>query len=140
MATEQIKTLARRYFDALDRQDLDSAIAMYAPGIKFYGLAPMPLDATGVRHAMSAFYMAFPDSRMPIEEMVAEGNTVAVRHTFRGTHQAPFQGVPASQNTIVVPSTVTLHFENDKIVEAWLNADMLGLLIQIGAIPQPTGL
>ena len=88
---------------------------------------------------MTGFFTAFPDSRMPYEAIVADANadTVAIHHSFRGTHQADFQGVPPSGKPVVVPAIVILKVQNGKVVEGWLNADILGLLMQIGAIPAP---
>jgi steroid delta-isomerase-like uncharacterized protein len=137
MSTEQLTALARRYFDYLDRRDLDGLLTTYAPTTKFHGLAPVALDPAGVKAAMTAFYTAFPDSRMPYQTIVAEGDTVSIRHQFLGTHQAEFQGVPATGKSVTVDAIVTLKVKDGKVTEAWLNADLFGLLMQIGAIPSP---
>jgi steroid delta-isomerase-like uncharacterized protein len=143
MSTITIKTLAQRYFEHLDQQDLAGLRTMFAPDTQFYGLAPQVLDGEGVIQGMSMFYTSFPDARMPVHEIIVEGNSAAIRHAFIGTHQADFQGIPATGKPVTVPATVTLHFDNaGQVVAGWLNADLLGMMQQLGVIPgaEPEGL
>ncbi len=137
MSNTDLRAFAQQYFEYLDRRDLDGLDSTLAPTVKFHGFGPQPLDRAGTRAAMTGFYTAFPDSRMPYEAIVADGDRVAIYHSFRGMHRAEFQGVPPSGKPVVVQAIVILKVENGKVVEAWLNADILGLLMQIGAIPMP---
>lgn len=128
--------LAHRYFAYLDAHDLDGFVTLFAPTARFHGFGPQPIDTAGVRQALSQLLSAFPDARHSIATIVAEADRVAVYHHFSGTHRAPFQGVPATGKHVVVPGLVTLHVDAaGRIAEAWLNAEMFGLLLQIGAIP-----
>jgi predicted ester cyclase len=136
MSTEQNKTITRQIFTALNDRDLNGVIAHYAPGCRFHGWGPESVDVNGYVGAMSAILNAFPDSRFPMEDVVAEGDRVVVRHSLRGTHQAEFQGVPTTDRPVVVNAIVILRYENGKAAELWLNADFLGLMQQLGAIPQ----
>ncbi|MBI3241882.1 MAG: ester cyclase [Chloroflexi bacterium] len=137
MSNTDLRAFAQQYFKYLDRRDLDGLDSALAPNVKFHGFGPQPLDRAGTRATMTGFYTAFPDSRMPYEAIIVDGDLVAIQHSFRGTHQAEFQGVPASGKPVVVHAIVMLKVQNGKVVEAWLNADILGLLTQIGAIPMP---
>ena len=56
---------------------------------------------------------------------------------FQGTHTGQFMGVPASGNDIALPGITILHFEGASVVERFSQADMLGLMVQLGAIPAP---
>ena len=80
---------------------------------------------------------AFPDLRMTIEDMTAEGDRVVVRWTVRGTQTGEMMGMPATGK----PTTVTGMFLNrlaaGKIVEGWGNFDALGMMQQLGLIPTP---
>jgi steroid delta-isomerase-like uncharacterized protein len=136
MSDETLKDFAKKYFDTLDRRDLDGLGSLFAPDAKFYGLTPQSLDIEGTKAAMSVLFTAFPDSRMPYDDIVAEGDRVAIRHSFRGTHKAAFQNIPATGKPVVVTAIVLLKVENGKVAEAWLNADFFGLLQQLGVIPQ----
>jgi steroid delta-isomerase-like uncharacterized protein len=138
MSNQPLKDFAKKYFDYLDRRDLDGLGTLFAPDVEFYGLAPQVLDWEGVRAAMTEFFTAFPDSRMPLDDIIADGDRVAMRHSFRGTHKAPFQGIPATDKSVVVTAIVTVKVKDGKVVEGWLNADIFGMLQQLGVIPQPS--
>lgn len=136
MSTEQNKTIVQQTFEALNRRDLDGVVSYYAPGCKFHGWAPETLDTAGYKAVMSALLAAFPNSRFPIDEIVAEGDRVAVRHSLQGTHQAEFQGIPATDRPVRVNAIVIFRLENGKPAELWLNADFLGLMQQLGVVPE----
>lgn len=136
MIAETNKTITRQIFAALNDRNLDGVTAHYAPDCRCHGWAPETVDIAGYVAAMSAILAAFPDSRFPIEDVVTEGDRVAVRHSLRGTHQAEFQGVPATGKPVVVNAIVILRYENGKAAELWLNADFMGLMQQLGVIPQ----
>jgi predicted ester cyclase len=75
---------------------------------------------------------------MPLDDIIVEGDRIAMRHSFRGTHKAPFQGIPATDRSVVVTAIVTVRVSDGKVVEGWLHADFFGLLQQLGVIPQPS--
>src|SRR5262245_24396726 len=137
MPAETIKDLARRTMEALDQRNLDKVVAQYTPDCKFYGFAPETLDVNAYRQMMSALLAAFPDSRLPADDIVAEGDTAAVRHRMRGTHRGEFQGVPPTGNPVEIGAIAIFKATGDKAREIWLNADFLGMMQQLGAIPAP---
>jgi steroid delta-isomerase-like uncharacterized protein len=121
--------------ERLDQRDLDGVLALAAPGAVWHGFAPQPLDNAGYRLAISAFLDAYPDSRFPVDDVIAEGDKVAIRHSLRGTHRAAFQGIPPTGKSVKVSASATFRVVNDKVAETWPNADLLGMLQQLGAIP-----
>ena len=140
MSIEQNKTIAGRIFAALNERDMDGVIAHYNPDCRFHGWGPdtqQTLDVAGNKATMSALLDAFPDSRFPIDDIIAEGDRVAVPHSFRGTHQADFQGIPATGKSVAVNAIVIFQMENDKVAETWLSADFVGLMQQLGGVPGP---
>jgi steroid delta-isomerase-like uncharacterized protein len=132
--TETNKTVAVQTMEALDRRDLDRVRANMAPNSRFYGWAPEPLDADGHKAFMSTLLTAFPDSRFVVDDVIAEGDRVAVRHHLQGTHQAELQGVPATGRPVEVNAIVIFRIENGMIAEAWLNADIMGMMQQLGVV------
>ncbi len=80
---------------------------------------------------------AFPDSQLPVEDQIAEGDKVVTRWTCRATHTGEFQGMPPTGKYTTMTGTTIFRIANGKLVEGWTNADMLGLLQQLGAIPAP---
>ena len=93
-------------------------------------------DRALIEH-IELFEASFPEYELSIEDILAEGNRVAIRALFRGTHAAPFQGIQATGKVVTAPVMLIYVIENGKIVEHWMNADVLGLLQQLGAIPVP---
>jgi steroid delta-isomerase-like uncharacterized protein len=132
---EKNKTVAMETMGALHQRDLEGVRARVVSDARFYGWAPEPLDADGHRAFMSALLAAFPDSRFIIDDVIAEGDKVAVRHRLQGTHQAELQGVPATGKQVEVGGIVIFRIENGKVTEAWLNADIMGMMQQLGVVP-----
>jgi steroid delta-isomerase-like uncharacterized protein len=78
---------------------------------------------------------AFPDWHYTTDEMVAEGTTVAVRWTGRGTHQGTFQGMAPTGRQVTVAGTVFYRIMSGKIVEFRGLVDGIALMEQLGAPP-----
>ncbi|HSL28200.1 MAG TPA: ester cyclase [Anaerolineales bacterium] len=129
------RTIALQTMEALDQRDLDRVRLNVASEARFYGWAAEPLDPDGHRAFMSALLTAFPDSRFVVDDVIAEGDKVAVRHRLQGTHQAELQGVPATGRQVEIGGMVIFRIENGKVEEAWLNADIMGMMQQLGVVP-----
>jgi steroid delta-isomerase-like uncharacterized protein len=131
---------AAAYRDALDRGnrgDLDGYLAFYSDDVVFGGVSPQPLDKAGVVAFHENFYAAFPGAQSEVLDLVEEGDRLAARLVISGRHEGPFLGVPATGNDMQLAITTILTMRDGKCVERWSTADMLGLLIQIGALPPP---
>jgi len=137
MSLEENKAIVHRHMEALDKRNVDAAAAECAPSAIWHGFGPGPLNVEAWRGAIAGFLSAFPDSRFPTDAILAEGDQVAVRHSFRGTHNGTFQGIPPTGKPVVVPTIVIFRVADGRIAETWVNADVLGLMMQIGAIPAP---
>ena len=137
MSTEETKAIGRQLMERLDQRDLEGVLALCTDDAIWHGFAPLPLDNAGYRQAISAFLDAYPDSRFPIDDVIAEGDRVAIRHSLRGTNRAAFQDIPATGKQVKVNAIVTFRVVNGKVAETWLNADIMGMLQQLGAIPAP---
>ena len=82
--------------------------------------------------------MAFPDLHFKIEDIVAEGDKVAYRLTVSGTHKGEFQGIPPTDKKVSFTSTGISNIADGKVAEDWVDADTMGLMQQIRAIPVGT--
>ncbi len=89
----------------------------------------------GIANVLSSLRQAFPDIRYAVEELIAEGDRVAVRWHWKGTHRGPFQGFPASHRQISNAGCATFQLLDGKIVRQWQQTDRLGFLQDIGVIP-----
>jgi predicted ester cyclase len=81
--------------------------------------------------------VATPNSKLVFHDVIWSDDKAAIRFTITGVHQADCMGVPASGREIVLPGITILRFKDDRVIERWSQADMLGLLVQLGAIPAP---
>jgi predicted ester cyclase len=85
----------------------------------------------------SEMYDAFPDMHVTIDDMVAEGDKVAARTTWTGTHKGEFMGVPPTNKKVTFSLIVIDRFAGGKIVEDHGEYSALGLMRQLG-LPVPT--
>ena len=91
----------------------------------------------GARAEVGAFLAAFPDMRVTVDDLIAEGEKVVLRGTLRGTHGGDLQGLPPTGKQVTIWAWQTYRLSGGKIAEAWLHVDRLGLLQQVGALPAP---
>jgi predicted ester cyclase len=85
-----------------------------------------------LKRAVSEWRVAFPDTRNVIEDIVAEGDWVAVRWTTRATHQDEFMGIAATGNQIAVTSFCIFRLSGGKIVESWDTFHVVEMMQQLG--------
>ncbi len=93
-----------------------------------------------MRQTYEMVRVALPDLRFTsdLDLIVAEGDKVVIRGTVSGTHTGgDFFGVPASGKRLEWTGTDVSRVVNGKIVERWLNADIMGLMQQLGLAPGP---
>jgi steroid delta-isomerase-like uncharacterized protein len=90
----------------------------------------------GVKQRHAAYRAAFPDLQYTVEEIVAEDDIVVWRWTAHGTHLGEILGVAPTRKQATATGTVTFHVADGKLQETWVNWDALGLLRQLGALPQ----
>jgi predicted ester cyclase len=93
------------------------------------------VSSPGLKQHILDFEASFPGYGGKIEDMVAEGDLVAIRATFNGTHRNEFMGIPPTGKDISVDGMVFYRISGGKIVDFWMNADMMGLMQQLGASP-----
>jgi predicted ester cyclase len=117
--------------------DLDGYLELYDERIQLHGYSPEPMSKTEVRDFYQGVFAAFDTPCLDFHEALWSGDSCALRFTMSGTHVAPFMGVPATGRPIVLPGITILHFDGPRVIERHSQADMLGLLVQLGAIPAP---
>lgn len=139
MSIEDNKALARRFFQEFwDQKNLVVANELIAATHVDHtpGSPPaLPPGPEGFKQFASIYFAAFPDLRLTIEDMVAEGDTVVTRWTSHATHAGNLMGIPPTGKSTTVTGITINRIAGGKAVETWTNFDMLGLLQQIGAIP-----
>jgi predicted ester cyclase len=113
---------------------------LYEDDVVLHGYTPEPLTPKpAVRAFYDQIFAAFPDARVTTEQMLVDGDHLAWRYAFAGTHEGAFMGVPATGRPFSVPGMTILRFGEARCEERWSVTDFLGLMIQIGAVAPPAG-
>lgn len=108
------------------------------PGFTAYFTGPPPMDLAGFDQFETIFRSAFSNISHTIEDIVGEGDTVAVRLRLEGTHTGDFMGVPASGEHFSSEGTAFLRFDEGKVTQLWGFLDQMNLMQQIGGLPAPS--
>ncbi|AWN46485.1 ester cyclase [Methylobacterium terrae] len=137
MSIDANKVLARAYFTAfLDRdaawwqRHVAPGFVRHDPGLNFDVRGP-----EGVARLGEVLHGGVSEMRLPIEEVVAEGDRVLVRLRFQGRHTGDLMGLPASGRGIDIAVMDLFRIVDGRLVEHWALLDNLGMLKQVGALP-----
>ena len=103
---------------------------------------PMPGQEPGpegMKKLLTMFRNAFPDMTLTLDVLMAEGDLVAGRNTMSGTHTGELMGIPPTNKRITMTEIHIVRIANGKAVEHWGNSDDMGMMMQLGVIPEPGG-
>ena len=139
MSTEENKSIVRRFVDEVQSKgDIDAIDELCSPEFVNHSAPPgVPSNCEGVKQVTAMFRQAFRDSYFTVEVMVAEGDKVATRKTFHGTHQGEFMGIPPTGQQVSTGLIDVVRIVDGKVVEHWSMGDNLGMMQQLGVIPTP---
>lgn len=138
MSTDDNKEIVRRFqaglMEFFRTGNLDLMLESVDPDCAF-GSPGMPSSVEGMLQALPAFRAAFPDMRVTLGELTAEGDKVAYRLTVTGTHTGEFMGIPATGKRINITETHVDQIADGKLVRHDGDWDQMGMLQQLGVIP-----
>jgi predicted ester cyclase len=139
-SAEHNKAVCRRWIDVFNERDDAAEADVRAPDYVAYApasLEPAPLDSEAWTRFLAGFVEAFPDLRITVEDAVAEGDLVAQRVHFEGTHTGEFQGLPPTNRRVTFSGLELNRFVDGRVVEHWFQMDSLTLLQQLGLVVVP---
>src|ERR687896_142103 len=140
MSAEENKALARRVVEELFNQDgnLDVADELFSSEYVGYVAGFEDLHgAEAVKQFATTERQAIPDLKNTIEEQVAEGEKVVTRYRTQGTHTGETEAFgPPTHNRIDIQGMVIDRVADGKIAESWIVYDALGMMQQLGFIPE----
>ena len=126
------RTIAR--FNA---KDLEGYLEMFDKAVVFHGLSRrLKPGVGGLRDYYKVLRDGFPDMRLASEDVIAEGEKIANRYTFYGTHKGEYMGIAPTSKLVISAGMVIHHFRGGKCVETWQSTDALGFMTQLG-VAQP---
>jgi steroid delta-isomerase-like uncharacterized protein len=141
MSAEENKALVRRYYEEIDKGNLEAIDELVAEDYvnhhppPFPGLAP---GREGLKQAFKIFWDATPGHHV-IEDQIAEGDKVVTRLTAHGTHEADLPGISRTGAKLEMSAVAIHRIAGGKLAEHWSNTDELALLQQLGVVPRPEG-
>jgi steroid delta-isomerase-like uncharacterized protein len=135
---EQNKQVVRQVFEFYNQQDIEKVEKLFSPRHIFHFPGAPPMDWNSHKQFIIGLAKAFPDLHFKVEDILAEGDKVAYRLTVSGTHKGEFQGIPSTNKKVSFTSTGISNIVDGKVEEDWVDADVMGLMQQIGAIPSST--
>jgi predicted ester cyclase len=139
MSAEENKALVRRYVEEfVDRSNFDLSEEIFAPNFVRYDAGPDQVSRVeDLKHFFAMLHSGFPGFQSTIEDLLSEGDKVALRFTFRGIHQGEFMGIAPTGKEVTMSGIEILRIADGKLVEMWNQEDVLGMMRQLGAIPEP---
>ncbi len=138
MTPEEMELGHRSHSEFLEQGNMATVDEIYAPDCVIYG-RNVPAES---RHGTEGFKAygrmlreAFPDLKIVHDSTVTQGQYQGIRWTFHGTHLGPLFGAPPTGKAVSMGGYDILHIEGGKIIELWVEQDMLSLLQEIGMAP-----
>jgi predicted ester cyclase len=118
-------------------RDLDGYLQMYSSTVIHHGFSSrIRPGVPGLKDHYTRLLTGFPDMRVEINDILGDGEKLAHRFTFYGTHKGEFLGVPATGKVVTAGGIHIQLFDAGKCIEVWQVLDTFGFLSQMGAVPQ----
>jgi steroid delta-isomerase-like uncharacterized protein len=139
MTPEENKALVRRFYEEIDKGNLEAMDELVAEDYIDHNPPPFPGLASGrkgLKQSFELFWKATPGYHQ-IEDQIAEGDKVVTRLTSYGKHEGDLPGAPATGNEMKMTSITIHRIENGKLAEKWSEKDVIALLTQIGKMTSP---
>jgi steroid delta-isomerase-like uncharacterized protein len=139
MSAEESKDIVRRFWGVWEEGNIDLVDELLAPDYvnRTPATPDQPTGPEGVKGVVGMFRSGMPDLKVVIEDMIAEGDKVAVRYTLEGTHEGELFGVPPTGQHLSIKSIAIERVSDGKIREHWRITDSLDMMQQLGVIPEP---
>jgi steroid delta-isomerase-like uncharacterized protein len=130
-STEANKAVVRRFVDEVFGGEFEAVDEIVAEDFQPHSWGPMPPGREALKEAMRRVSAGLSDGRMEIEDMIAEGDRVAVRLTSSARHTGTFMGLPATGRTYSVPEIHIFRVRDGQVTEHWREMDTGALLRQL---------
>jgi steroid delta-isomerase-like uncharacterized protein len=131
--SKENKDLIRRYLEeCIGKNDMSLLDELLAANYVWHTPTLGDLDLQAYRQFQPSVLAGFPDGHWVLEDMIAEGDRVAYRWTFCGTHLGEFMGIPATGRQIRMSGMNISRIADGRIAEDWEIYDALGMMQQLG--------
>lgn len=135
MSIERNKEIARRFVEEVFGGRPEAVDELVAEDFVPHSWGPMPPGREPLKAAQARVAAGVSDGGMEIQDMIAEGDRVAIRLVSRGTHTGTFLGIPATGRSYAVPEIHIVRIRDGQVVEHWREMNVMDLMQQLGAGP-----
>jgi steroid delta-isomerase-like uncharacterized protein len=138
--SDQNKKVVRRLFEELwNKGNMQVADELVAPTYMHHDASTPELGKgpQSEKNRVTHYRTAFHDFRLNIEDLYAEGETVVARWSGRGIHKGELNGIAPTGKQFAITGVTICRLSDGKLVEGWVNWDALGLMRQLGVVPEP---
>jgi steroid delta-isomerase-like uncharacterized protein len=133
---ERNKAVVRRFIhEVFLKGQFESVDQLLTEDFTPHTWGPMPPGRDGLKDAIQRVSAGISDARMTIEDVIAEGDRVAVRLTSSAIHSGELMGMPASGKRYEIGEIHIFRLREGRVAEHWHQADFLGMMRQLGAMP-----
>jgi predicted ester cyclase len=141
MAERENKALVRRFLEESSKGNAAAIAAIdetWGANVVYHTAGGQEVRGLEeYRKFTSDMYVASPDGHFAIDDMIAEGDKVAVRFSFTGTHTGEAGGIPPTNKRLAFWAINIYRVVGGKIVEGWERSDTLGIMQEMGVVPKP---
>lgn len=138
MKTEENKQLVKKIFnEAFNNRNLSAIDSLVGDTYVNRSMPGSNKGSAGLKEILQQFTGAFPDMKINVEHVIGDDNMVATHGYWTGTNQGSFMGMPATNKQVRIEYIDLWKIENGKAVENWVQMDMMGMMQQLGMMPQP---
>jgi predicted ester cyclase len=130
IVTEFVKATNKLELDKLD----DMVVEDY---VEHQPIPGQPAGREGLKWAYRVFNEPFPDLEFDFADVIAEGDLVVGRGIGDAVQKGDFMNIPATNKRVKWSGTRLFRMRDGKLIEGWINIDMLGMLQQLGVVPAP---
>ena len=136
MPVEDNKQAARRFYEeVINARNVDALGELLTSDGVDHTFGSQ--SAEEAKQFFGMLYQAFPDLRVEVNDVIAEGDLVAARVTYSGTHEGEFVGIPGTGRQTQTSGVDFFRMQDGKQAEHWGGPDMASLLQQLGVMPAP---
>jgi steroid delta-isomerase-like uncharacterized protein len=137
--SEQNEAVVRRTFEELwNKGNLQLANELFSPNYAHHDPSTPDVGRgpESEKKRATLYRNAFPDLRLTVEDLIAGGETVVARWSCHGTHKGELDGILPTGRQFTITGVTITRFENGKMAEGWVNWDALGMMQQLGVVPE----
>jgi steroid delta-isomerase-like uncharacterized protein len=135
---EDNKATVTKFLDRVNKGDLTVIDEIFDPAFVDHEAMPgVPPGREGLKQFFAMYLKAFPDMKVSVTHLIAEGDTVLIHHLTTGTNKGDFMGMPATGKAVNFDEMHLVRLAHGKVVEHWGVEDTMTMMQQLGLVPSP---